>query len=149
MICLWRTVVAYKRSYNEMKLSTERDLNRLKAELNKANHTMQAACLNFASTQKSNETQAQVSVCIYTTFLLLSLYFYILTFERSLSLFRVDDRISKYTKKVTRRRHFVFIFDKLLSICTNKNAHLCLAFCSSSFSHPVSFLEYMYIFTFN
>ncbi len=61
MVCLWRTVVSYKRSYNEMKQSTERDLNRVKAELNKATLTMQNACLNFASAQKSNETQAQVS----------------------------------------------------------------------------------------
>jgi rootletin len=60
LLGLWRTVVSFRRSFGEMKSSTERDLNRLRTDLTQSTRTMQTACLNLNANIKSNESQGQV-----------------------------------------------------------------------------------------
>ena len=63
LLNLWRTVVSFRRSFGEMKSSTERDLHRLKSELNSSTRAMQGACFNLSANIKTNESQGQVGVC--------------------------------------------------------------------------------------
>ena len=60
LLNLWRTVVSFRRSFSEMKSSTERDLLRLKSDLNQATRTMQSACFNLNANIKTTESQGQV-----------------------------------------------------------------------------------------
>ena len=62
LLNLWRTVVSFRRSFGEMKSSTERDLHRLKSELNGSTRAMQGACFNLSANIKTNESQGQVSL---------------------------------------------------------------------------------------
>ena len=60
LLNLWRTVVSFRRSFSEMKSSTERDLLRLKSDLSQATRTMQSACFNLNANIKTTESQGQV-----------------------------------------------------------------------------------------
>jgi rootletin len=61
LLNLWRTVVSFRRLFNEMKSSTERDMHKLKSELNQATRSMQTACFNLNANVKTTESQGQVS----------------------------------------------------------------------------------------
>lgn len=60
MLGLWRNVVSFRRSFGEMKSSTERDLHRLKSDLTNATRSMQNACFNLNANVKTTESQGQV-----------------------------------------------------------------------------------------
>lgn len=60
LLNLWRTVVSFRRSFSEMKSSTERDLHKLKSDLSNATRGMQSACFNLNANVKTIESQGQV-----------------------------------------------------------------------------------------
>jgi hypothetical protein len=72
LLSLWRTVVAFRRSFGEMKSSTERDLNRLRTDLTQSTRTMQTACFNLNANIKTGESQGQVNKSLqYLSFVVL------------------------------------------------------------------------------
>ena len=62
LLHLWRAVVAFRRNFSEMKVSTERELAGVKGEVQKAARTMHSACLNLNANMKSEDTQSQVNL---------------------------------------------------------------------------------------
>lgn len=60
LLSLWRTVVAFRRHFSELKSSTERDISSVKADMTKAARSVQSACLNLNANMRSVDTQAQV-----------------------------------------------------------------------------------------
>ena len=76
LLNLWRTVVSFRRSFGEMKSSTERDLHRLKSELNGSTRAMQGACFNLSANIKTNESQNQVRYNFLYFFIFLSFFFF-------------------------------------------------------------------------
>lgn len=68
LLSLWREVVGFRRTFGEMKSSTERDLTRIKNELSSSTRGLQAACLNLNANVKSMESQGQVYLVSYTAF---------------------------------------------------------------------------------
>ena len=67
LLTLWRTVVSFRRNCGDLKSTTEKDLNRLKLDLNQASRNMQTACYNFNASLRSSESQGQVNITTTTT----------------------------------------------------------------------------------
>jgi hypothetical protein len=61
LLSLWRTVVAFRRQFSEMKTATERDMSYLRADITRAARSMHSACLNLSANMRSADTQQQVS----------------------------------------------------------------------------------------
>jgi phage-related minor tail protein len=60
LLSLWRSVVAFRRQFSEMKAATERDLSNIRADVTRAARGMHSACLNLTANLKQQESQAQV-----------------------------------------------------------------------------------------
>lgn len=71
LLALWRQVVAFRRSFGDLKTATERDLSHVRNDVTRASRSMHSACLNLAANQRNQDTQSQVrrkehqmSVCL-------------------------------------------------------------------------------------
>lgn len=62
LLTVWRSVVTMRRQFNELKLTTERDLNAARADLTRFLRNMHATCLNFAANQRGQESFTGVCV---------------------------------------------------------------------------------------
>ncbi|CAG2250129.1 CROCC [Mytilus edulis] len=60
LLSLWREVVAFRRSFGELKTATERDMSHLRSDVTKASRSMHSACLNLSANQRSSDTQLSV-----------------------------------------------------------------------------------------
>ena len=60
LLSLWRTVVAFRRQFSEMKTATERDLSHVRSDVTRASRSMHSACLNLGANTRNSDTQAQV-----------------------------------------------------------------------------------------
>ena len=57
LLSLWREVVAFRRSFGELKTATERDMSHLRSDVTKTSRSMHSACLNLSANQRSSDTQ--------------------------------------------------------------------------------------------
>ena len=61
LLALWRQVVAFRRSFGDLKTATERDLSHVRNDVTRASRSMHSACLNLAANQRNQDTQSQVT----------------------------------------------------------------------------------------
>lgn len=62
LLSLWRQVVAFRRSFGELKTATERDLSHVRTDVTKAARSMHSACLNLSANMRNVDTQSQVNI---------------------------------------------------------------------------------------
>jgi Ciliary rootlet component, centrosome cohesion len=60
LLALWRTVVAYRRQFADMKAATERDVMSMRNEVGRLSRTMNSACLNLNANLQNTDLQNQV-----------------------------------------------------------------------------------------
>ncbi|CAF3320875.1 unnamed protein product [Rotaria socialis] len=59
---LWRDVVSFRKEFTELKGTTERDLNRVRADLTQTGRSLTSACFGFLTTSKTAESQGQFAI---------------------------------------------------------------------------------------
>lgn len=60
LLALWRQVVAFRRSFGDLKTATERDLSHVRNDVTRTSRSMHSACLNLAANVRNSDTQSQV-----------------------------------------------------------------------------------------
>lgn len=68
LLALWRTVVAFRRQFSDMKAATERDVTQIRTEIGRVSRNAHAACLGLSTNLHTAETQNLVP--LHSVFLL-------------------------------------------------------------------------------
>jgi rootletin len=61
---LWRSVVSFRREFTDIKQLTDRDMRKLKSELNSTSIDLQKACLNLNNNISSNDDHNMVRLLV-------------------------------------------------------------------------------------
>jgi hypothetical protein len=64
LLALWRTVVAYRRQFADMKAATERDVLSMRNDVGRLSRSMHSACLNLNANLQNADLQNQVCALI-------------------------------------------------------------------------------------
>lgn len=128
MYDLWRDVASFRKEFNELKGTTERDLSRVKTDLGQTGRSLMSACFSYLSSTRNSESLEKVrpnerrNVWIFCGFVVL--FCFQVKSERE----RIDfeSKIREKTREVTdlkerweekprRRKTFFFCFSAFVS----------------------------------